>query len=175
MTLDFSWGAIAIGLVIFALRIIDMTLDTIRVLFVVRGKKLAVWILGFFQSLIFIVAISSVLTNAKNAILILGYVCGFATGNIIGMLIEEKLAVGHMKLTIITPAGGKSVIKALRSQGYAVTEIKASGRDGCVSMMNCYVRRKDIDAVEKIALKTNPKSFITAEDVRPLRRGFWRA
>jgi uncharacterized protein YebE (UPF0316 family) len=175
MTFDFSWGAILIGLLIFALRVCDMALDTIRVLFVVRGKKLLAWILGFFQSLIFVIAISSVLTNVKNVVLILGYATGFATGNVIGMLIEERLAVGHIKLTIISPKRGNSIIKKLRSRGYGVTEIIARGRDGTVSMMNCYVRRKELEEVEKIALKKDSKAFITVEDIRPVRKGFWRA
>jgi uncharacterized protein YebE (UPF0316 family) len=175
MTFDFSWGAILIGLIIFGLRVCDVSMDTLRVLFVVRGRKLLAWILGFLQSAIFVVAISSVLTNAKSFVLILGYAAGFATGNVVGMLIEERLAIGHIKLTIISPARGKSIIQVLRDKGYAVTEIVAQGKDGTVTMMNCYVRRKEVDDVEKIALKTDPKSFITAEDIRPVRRGFWRA
>ncbi len=69
------------ALLIFALRICDMSMDTLRVLFVVRGKKLFVWILGFMQSVIFVVAISSVLTGERNYLNILGYATGFATGN----------------------------------------------------------------------------------------------
>ncbi|TLN26659.1 hypothetical protein FDZ74_01785, partial [bacterium] len=68
----FNYGPVVAALVIFLLRICDMTLDTIRVLFVVRGKKKLAWVLGFFQSLIFIVAISSVLANANNWLNILG-------------------------------------------------------------------------------------------------------
>jgi uncharacterized protein YebE (UPF0316 family) len=175
MNFDVTTSTILIGLLIFVLRVGDMAMDTIRVLFVVRGRKLLAWVLGFFQSLIFVIAISSVLTNAKNIILILGYAAGFATGNVVGMLIEERLAIGHIKLTIISPSRGNSIVQTLRAQGYAVTEIVARGKDGTVSMMNCYVRRKEIDQVETIALETDPKSFITAEDVRPVRRGFWRA
>jgi uncharacterized protein YebE (UPF0316 family) len=175
MSFDFSWSAILIGLLIFVLRVCDTSMDTIRVLFVVRGRKLVAWILGFFQSLIFIIAISSVLSNAKNVVLILGYAAGFATGNVVGMLIEGMLAIGHIKVTIISPARGNSIAQGLRSHGYAVTEIVARGKDGTVSMLNCDVRRKEIDEVDTIVLETDPQAFITIADVRPVRRGFWRA
>jgi uncharacterized protein YebE (UPF0316 family) len=73
---------------IFILRVMDMSLDTLRVLFVMRGRKGVVWALGFCQALIFVIAISSVLSNLDNPLNILGYAAGFATGNVVGMLIE---------------------------------------------------------------------------------------
>ncbi len=111
------------ALMIFALRVVDMSLDTIRVLFVVRGKKLIVWVLGFFQSLVFVVAISSVLTQLNNILNVIGYATGFATGNLVGMLIEQRLAIGHILITIISSSRGSYIAEQLRSNGYAVTEI----------------------------------------------------
>jgi uncharacterized protein YebE (UPF0316 family) len=163
------------ALLIFFLRVGDMSLDTIRVLFVVRGRKGLTWILGFFQALIFVVAISSVLSNLNNFLNVIGYATGFATGNVIGMLIEERLAVGHILLTIISPTRGSSVAEHLRAAGYGVTEIPARGKDGTVAVLHCSVLRKDIDSVETIILEADPQSFVTSGDVRSVRRGFWRA
>jgi uncharacterized protein YebE (UPF0316 family) len=87
---------------IFALRVGDMSMDTMRMLFVVRGRKGLAWGLGFVQSLIYIVAISTVLANLNNPLNIVGYAAGFATGNVIGMLIEERLAIGHIHFRIIS-------------------------------------------------------------------------
>ena len=176
LTFDFSWAAIIFALIIFVLRVVDMALDTIRVLFVVRGRRLLAWILGFFQSLIFIIAISSILTEGSKGLLnILGYAAGFATGNVIGMLIEERLAIGFTQVTIISPTRGAAIAQSLRKAGYAVTEISARGKDGMVAVLQCSARRREVDDIDTIVLEADPAAFVTAEDVRPVRRGFWRA
>lgn len=163
------------ALLIFFLRICDMSMDTLRVLFVVRGKKLFVWILGFLQSLIFVIAISSVLTGERNYLNILGYAAGFATGNIVGMIIEGKLAIGHVLVTIISSNRGAFIAERLRASGYAVTEIAGRGKNGTVFELHVSVFRKDVDSVETIVLEADSMAFVTAEDVRPVRRGFWRS
>jgi uncharacterized protein YebE (UPF0316 family) len=163
------------ALLIFCLRVGDMSLDTLRVLFVVRGKKGTAWVLGFFQSLLFVIAITSVLSQLDNPLNILGYAAGFATGNVLGMLIEERLAVGHIQLTIISMNRGAAVCDALRNSGFGVTEIPGRGKNGTVSVILTNVFRKDVDRLETIILETDPEAFVTKEDVRPMRRGFWRA
>ncbi|MCE1255720.1 MAG: DUF5698 domain-containing protein [Anaerolineae bacterium] len=163
----------AIG--IFFLRVCDMSLDTIRIMFVVRGKKKVAWILGFFQSLVFVVAITSVLSNLNNPLNVIGYAAGFATGNVIGMVIEGKLAVGHIHLTIMSPMRGAKISELLRQNGFAVSELSARGRDGMVAVLHCNVLRKDVSTAETIILEADPDAVVTAEDIRPVMRGFWRA
>ena len=163
------------AVLIFFLRVSDMTLDTLRVLVVMRGRKGIAWILGFFQASIFVLAISSVLSNLDNPINIVAYAAGFATGNVVGMLIEEKLAIGHTLINIVSPYRGAAIAEHLREQGYAVTEVPARGKDGAVTLLNASVLRKNVDRVRKIINEVDPDAFITAEDVRPIRRGFWRA
>jgi uncharacterized protein YebE (UPF0316 family) len=167
-----AWLA-ALG--IFALRVADMTLDTLRLLFVVRGRKGIAWALGFFQAGIFVVAITSVLNNLDNPLNIVGYSAGFATGNVVGMWIEERLAVGHIRLNIISPTRGAAVSTALREARFGVTEIPARGRDGFVSLLTVSVLRKDVARAEAVVREADPEAFMTADDVRPMRRGFWRA
>ncbi|NPV84452.1 MAG: DUF2179 domain-containing protein [Anaerolineae bacterium] len=159
---------------IFALRICDMSLDTIRVLFVMRGRKKLAWILGFMTSAIFVIAITSVISRLDNPLNILGYAAGFATGNVVGMIIEEKLAIGHVHVTIMSPARGAATVQILRERGFAVTEFNGRGKDGTVTVLHCDVLRRDMDNLEKSVLEADPNAFITAEDVRPIRRGFWR-
>ena len=163
------------ALLIFALRVSDMTLDTLRVLFVMRGKKRIAWVLGFFQSAIFVLAIGRVLTQLDNPLNIIGYAAGFATGNVVGMYIEERIAIGHILMNIISSRLGTAIADHLRQNGYAVTEVSARGKDGMVSMINCSVLRKQVDTVRQLVNDIDPEAFITAEDVRPIRRGFWRA
>ena len=122
-----AWFA-ALG--IFALRVSDMTLDTLRLLFVVRGRKGISWVLGFFQSVIFVIAITSVLSHLDNPLNIIGYAAGFATGNVVGMWIEERLAIGscqdeHRQFRAAAPSSprhcAKPVLPSLRSPPVART------------------------------------------------------
>jgi uncharacterized protein YebE (UPF0316 family) len=152
-----------------------MTLDTLRVLVVMRGKKKIAWVLGFFQAAVFVIAIGSVLSNLDNPLNVIGYAAGFATGNVIGMLIEEKLAIGHTMVSIVSSRRGSEIAEKLRKNGYAVTEIAARGKDGMVTLLNVNVLRKNISAVRQLVNDSDAEAFITSEDIRPIRRGFWRA
>jgi uncharacterized protein YebE (UPF0316 family) len=161
--------------VIFGLRVADMTLDTLRVLFVLRGRKALSWLLGFAQSAIWVVAISSVLRHVDNLWNVVGYASGFASGTVIGMLIEERLALGHGHVRVISPQRGSALADAIRASGYAVTELAGRGRDGTVAVLTCSVRRRDILRVTRQVHSLDPQAFVTVEDVRPLHRGFWGA
>lgn len=160
---------------IFTLRVTDMTLDTMRVLFVMRGRKSIAWVLGFFQATVFVTAITTVIRDLSNPLNIIGYAAGFATGVLVGMLIEERLAIGYLHMRIISSRRGTGIAESLRSEGYAVTEIPARGKDGMVTMLNCSVPRKDIDQLKDTVNTVDPEAFITSEDIRPVRRGYWRA
>lgn len=160
--------------IIFLLRVTDMTLDTLRVLFVMRGRKGLAWLLSFFSAAVFVMAIGTALSNLQNPLNILGYAAGFATGNVVGMIIEEKLAIGHILLTIISQRRGAAVTERLRSEGFAVTELPGRGKDGSVALLNCSVMRKNVDKVRKTVNEIDPDAFITSNDIRPVRRGFWQ-
>jgi len=111
----------------------------------------------------------------NNPLNIIGYAAGFATGNVVGMIIEERIAIGHILVNIISPRRGSAIVTHLRQNGYAVTELSGRGKDGMVSMINCSVLRKQVDTVHTLVNEIDPDAFITAEDVRPIRHGFWRA
>ena len=170
-----SLDAWLFGLLIFVLRVANNAIDTVRILFVVRGKRLPAWIGGFLVSLIYIITIGSVLSDIKNPLMILMYSSGYATGNVLGIWLEEKLALGHLHVTIISPNLGTAIAEVLRDNGFAVTEVAARGRDGMVTMLECDVLRKQLHEIERTAQNVDPKSFITAEEVRPVHRGFWRS
>ncbi|MDH5505625.1 MAG: DUF5698 domain-containing protein [Anaerolineae bacterium] len=159
---------------IFLLRVIDMTLATLRFMVTLRGQRFLSWVLGFVQSIVFVAAISSVLDDLDNILNLVGYAAGFATGTVIGMGIEERLAIGYTHLRIISPTRGAKIAENLREAGYAVTEVSGRGRDGMVTLINASVRRKNIKRVRAIVEKIDAEAFMTAEDLRPVRRGFWR-
>lgn len=159
---------------IFCLRVCDVSLDTVRVIYVVRGRKKEAWILGFLTSTIYVVAISSVLTNLDNPLNVIGYAAGFATGNVVGMFFEERLAIGHIQINIVSPTLGSAIAEALREDGFAVTEVSARGKNGMVAMLQCSVLRKNVRRIEDIVNSVDAAAFVTAEEVRPIQRGFWR-
>ena len=106
---------------------------------------------------------------------IIGYAAGFATGVVIGMTIEERLAIGHIHMRIISSRRGSRIAERIREEGYAVTEVPARGKDGMVTMLNCSVLRKNVGRVRNMVNEIDSEAFITSEDIRPVRRGFWRA
>jgi uncharacterized protein YebE (UPF0316 family) len=163
----------SIALMIFCLRVTDMSLDTLRLLFVVRGRKGIAWTLGFFESAVYIIAITRVLSNLGNPLTVLGYAAGFATGNVVGMLIEERLAIGHTQMSIVSSARGVVLAQTLRESGFAVTEVPARGKDGMVHLLSMSILRKDVPHVEQIVHEVDAEAFVTSADVRPVRRGFW--
>lgn len=162
------------GFVIFLLRLIDMSLDTLRVLFVMRGQRVIVWILGVTTSIIYVVAISNVLTGAKHPFTILCYGVGYATGNVLGMRIEERLAIGFMQVNIVSQNKGHEIATALRDRGYGVTQLKGEGMNGSVDLVSTSVKRKHAKDVRRIVEKIDEKAFITEDNFNPVKSGTWR-
>jgi uncharacterized protein YebE (UPF0316 family) len=148
------------ALAIFALRVVNIAMDTIRMLTVMRGMKLVSYVLGILVSLSYILALGPVLS-------------GFATGGLAGMVIEERLALGFVHFTVVSSKHGEKIAKSLRRHGHAVTEIQAQGKDGAVTLLETSVQRKYIKVVREIICKSDNKAFITTRDIQPLHRGFW--
>lgn len=170
-TLDVFWAALGI----FGLRLIDMSLDTLRIVFVVRGQKARAWVVGFFQAIVFVVAVAAVISEVSNFWIIIGYASGFATGNIIGMYFSEMFTIGHTHLRVISQQKGEAVAAYVREAGFGVTELIGKGKDGRVELLIISILRKHTKTVSKLILDIDPNAFITAEELKPLRRGFWRA
>jgi uncharacterized protein YebE (UPF0316 family) len=163
-----------VAFAIFLARTVNIALDTLRFMFNLREKRWLSWVLGFIQSIIFVVVIGSVLTNLENPLNIIGYSAGFATGNVLGMAIEKRLAIGFTHFNIISRNHSTEIADALRDAGYGVTEIPARGRESSFMLIDCRVRRKQSDDVEALVLEIDPGAFITAEDIIPKRSGIWR-
>lgn len=163
------------ALIIFFLRIVDVGFATLRMMMVARGQRLISWFLGFFGATIFISAIRPVLQDVSDWKRVVAYAAGFATGMVVGMLAEERLAMGVAFLRIISSRRGAEVAERLRSSGYAVTEIPAWGRDGSVVMLHCLVQRKKLPEVVELITKTDEAAFIFAERVRSVQRGYIRS
>ena len=174
MTLDLSTDALLIAGLIFVLRILNQTFDTLRILMMMRGRKFWVWVLGFSQSLVFVITLTSVLNDLDNILNILVYAAGFSNGNVLGVWLESRLGIGFFNLRIVSPKKGAALVEHLRAEGYAVTEIPARGRDGAVSLLNVSVRRRDVEPIRRIVEDVDEGAFVTGEEMRPIWRGFWR-
>ncbi|NLW71858.1 MAG: DUF2179 domain-containing protein [Chloroflexi bacterium] len=161
------------ALAIFAVRVVSIAMDTLRFMLTIRGNKTISWILGFIQSTVYVVIIGVILTNMENVLNIVAYSAGFATGNLVGMWIEQKLAFGFSHISIVSKQQGFALAEALRMGDYAVTEIPARGRDGIVYLLNLTTRRKMVPEVEKLVRSIDPEAFITTEDITPVRAGYW--
>jgi len=163
-----------IALMIFLLRVLNMALDTVRMLAVMRGMKPLTFILGFLQTALFVIALGSVISDLNNPLNTIAYSLGFASGNVIGMMIEKRLAFGYINITVISPTNGRQIAETLREKGHAVTEIPARGKDGAVEVLECSVQRKFAKEVQDIALNADEDAFITSRDIQRIWRGYWR-
>jgi len=153
-------------LFIFFARIADMTLDTIRIIFVSKGMRKIAPVFGFFEILIWLMAISKIMQNLDNWACYIAYAGGFATGNYIGMLVEEKLAIGHEMIRVITSADASMLISELRSKGFGVTSVDARGADGDVGVIYIIARRSYIKDILDMINEYNPRAFYTIESIK---------
>lgn len=159
--------------IIFGLRVINMTLDTLRIRMMARGQKPLAFIFGVIETLIYLYTLSAVIQNLDNWINIAAYSVGFGVGSIVGMSIDERMAVGYVHLRVISPSRGALIAETLRDQGFAVTEFSGRGRDGTVSMLSVSVKRKNARKARALVEDLDDTAFITAEDLTPVRRGYW--
>jgi len=156
---------------IFTARIIDVSLGTIRVIFISKGMRILAPLLGFFEILIWLVAIGQILQNLTHWVNYVAYASGFAMGNYVGMLIENKLALGSVLLRVIIRKESDELTQALIEKNYGVTNVDAHGRYGPVQVMFMLLARQDVSEVVDIIHKFSPKAFYSIEDVRYVREG----
>ncbi|MBR8537430.1 DUF2179 domain-containing protein [Carboxylicivirga sediminis] len=171
---SFTVTYIAIPLLIFLSRVADVTIGTLRIVFISKGLKLLAPILGFFEILIWLLAMSKVFQNLDNWLYFIAYAGGFAMGNFVGLKIEERLALGYVNIRITTQKPGTELIQNLSDAGYGVTYMNAYGSKGHVNIIYCVLKRKDITEVTQIIKKFNPKAFYTVEDIRLANSGVFR-
>ncbi|MEW6468920.1 MAG: DUF2179 domain-containing protein [Bacteroidota bacterium] len=160
----YSW--VVLPLLIFASRICDVTLGTVRHVFVARGIKNLAPVLGFFEVLIWIVVVKQVMSGAENWACYVAWAGGFACGNYVGLLLEEKLAIGLQVIRIITNQNCDELIAQLRASNHGVTIVEAMGAKGPVKMVFTIIQRKHVDDVAAMIHGLNPGAFYSVEDIR---------
>ena len=165
---------IGLVLMIFFARVFDVTLGTLRIIFVARGQKYLAPLVGFIEVFIWIAAVSQVMRQANSDVFAyLGYAAGFAAGNDIGMWIEDKLAIGTLILRTILPNGTSDVCANLKQAGYGITTVPGEGATGPVTLLYTVIKRKDLANVVGIIHQTHPKAFLTVEQLRSAEEGIF--
>lgn len=159
-------------LLIFCARICDVSIGTVRIIALGRGMRFLAPLLGFFEVLIWLMAIRQIMSHMSNPVCYLAYGGGFATGNYIGLLIEEKLAFGAAIIRVITKEKSRELVANLRGRGYGVTILEGEGIDGKVDVIFTIVNRSDVKEVIKTVQGFNPRAFYTVEDVRSVSEVF---
>lgn len=161
---------VAFPLLIFLARVSDVTLGTLRMVFVARGEKKKAALLGFFEVLIWLSAISYILQHLTTVPNYFAYAAGFATGNFLGLKIEEKMALGLLGVTVITNRDARELIEELKREKYGITSVSAMGATGRVRIVFSVIRRKDLEGLRRIVERFHPNSFIATQNVRSVSR-----
>ena len=158
---------------IFVLAACSVVVITFRLLMVVRGYKMISTVLISIHALLFVFVLGSVFRDLDNFWNVVAYSAGVGSGNVLGIFLEGKLAIGFTEVRIISTDVSSQVAKSLREHGYGATETSGHGAKGPVKVTVCVVRRKDLPRIQDLAFGADPKCFITVEAIRPLRKRLW--
>jgi len=170
------WNAwVVTPLLIFLARICDVSIATVRIILLSRGRRVLAPILGFFEVLIWLVAIRQIFHHLDNWLAFVAYGAGFAAGTALGMAIEQRLAIGLIAVRVIATAEGPEMISDLRSRNYGVTAFAAEGQKGEVRLIFTIIPRKRLNDALVLIRKHNPKAFVSVSDVRSVNEGFFPA
>lgn len=163
---------VVIPILIFLARICDVTIGTARVIFVSRGYRVLAAATGFFEVLIWLLAIGQIMQHLDNPMCYIAYASGFSLGNYIGITLTEKLSLGTVLVHVLTNRDPSALITALRDSQYGVTTVQAQGAFEPVKLVFTIVPRSHLGKVMQIIHEHNPKSFCTIQEIGSMAKGF---
>lgn len=164
---------VILPLLIFFARVCDVSISTIRLILLYRGRRVLAPILGFIEVLIWLLAMRQIMSNLTNPFIYIGFAAGFAMGNYVGIILEEKLAVGLEVIRIISKTDALELVASLTAEGYGTTCMDAQGSTGRVQILFTIVPRRHHKKVIRIIKKFNPRAFYTVEDVKSASEGIF--
>jgi uncharacterized protein YebE (UPF0316 family) len=165
----FTW--IVLPILIFVARILDVSLGTVRLIFVSRGFKLLAPAVGFFEVLIWILAIGQIMQHLTNPVCYIAYAGGFATGNFVGICIAEKLSLGVVLVRVVTGKNTAGLIESLKAGNYGVTSIDGHGTSGEVKVIFTIVPRKEVRSVVDLVKGFDLQAFYSVEEIGFVEKG----
>jgi len=162
-------------------RMTDVSLGTVRTIFVVRGRTVVAACLGFVEILIWILVVSRVITSLHQPIYAVAYAVGFSGGTFLGMQLESRFVSAEQVVRVFTRAG-ETLLARLREQQFAVTEFVGSGKGGPISLLFLQTTRRNVGAILREAHAADPMCFCIVDDVRSVssartrspRPGYWQ-
>ena len=160
-------------LFIFFARVLDVSLSTVRILMLMRGRSLAAAAIGFFEVTIYILALGQVIGNLDNPVRLVVYAFGFATGNYIGSILEERLAVGFATAQVISLDKSDEMIEIMREQGFGVTVLEGCGKQGTHQILHILLKRKDLPCLMSMVRKVDNQAFVSVMDTRKIFGGYF--
>jgi uncharacterized protein YebE (UPF0316 family) len=159
----FEW--VIIPILICIARITDVSIGTLRIIFVSKGMKYIAPLMGFFEVIIWLLAIGQIMQNLSNFVNYIAYGLGFAIGNFIGIYIEEKISLGYRLMRIITRRSAENLKEWLRRSNYRFTIVDGTSDWGEVNIIYMPLRRRDVREVANKVKEFNPHAFYTLEDI----------
>ena len=159
-------------LVIFLLRIVDVSLATTRMLLAIRNQRMLVPLIGFVEVMVWLFAAGNAIRFLDSPLHVLAYAGGFAMGNMVGLWVEEKLALGLATVRVISAHGGVELADSLRELGFGVTEFAGQGREGLVEVVYTAARRAQVPRILREVDYWDPDAFVTVEEPRAIHRGW---
>ena len=168
----FTWVLLP-GL-IFIARILDQSIGTLRLIFISKGMKRIAPFLGFFEVIIWLLAVGQIMQHLDNWLCYVAYGAGFAMGNFIGITLEEKLSIGTSIIRVILSSESPELIGALKSHNFGLTILDAEGAKGPVKILFSIIRRKEIPVFLKTLHDYHPSAFYTIEDVKEAKEGVFK-
>lgn len=159
-------------LMIFSARIVDVSISVVRTLLMVRGKKFQAAALGVLEVFIYITVLTKIMGQLDNLGNLIAYSLGFGTGQIVGIFIEQKMALGDVAVQIITKAEESNLVELLRDQGFGVTVVQGYGKDGIRHILNIAVKRTALPKLYGILEGFDKEAFITVLDTKNIRGGY---
>lgn len=168
----FTW--VVLPLLIFFARIMDVSIGTLRLIFVSKGYKFYAPLLGFFEVIIWLLAIGQIMQHLDNFICYIAYGLGFAAGNYLGIYLEERMSLGTVLIRVVPKVDTTDLINRLREQSFGASLVDIEGMTGKLKMIFAIIKRKDIKEVMGIIQEHNPQAFVTIEDVKTAKEGFFR-
>ena len=167
------WFAyLVLPLLIFLARILDVSLGTIRILFIARGLKLQSAILGFFEVFIWLMVISSIMNNLDSPFYYIFYAAGFAAGNYAGIALERKLRIGRVALRIISREDPEPLYNYFEQNDLGLTVVNAEGAKGPVKILYSIIDRRDLETLLPQINALSPRAFYSIEDVKTATKNF---
>ena len=160
----FTW--VILPVFIFIARIFDVSLGTIRIILISRGTKYLAPTIAFFEILIWLLAIGQIMKNLNNIACFIAYAGGFSMGNYVGILIEEKIALGVLLVRVVTRKPALELVSHLDGANSGVTRVDAESPDGPVNVVYTIIKRSDLPEVIGIIQKFNPQAFYSIENIK---------